>query len=289
MDVLEERILPIDTRFLYNVFKLGDNPVRLVGTGSLASQDYPADIDMLSVIKTKYSPASLYADFQKVFNRIDNKNKLFFIEFKIQQKARKGEKEQEKHKIFKMYDLKPDLFDAYFNRNTELCKIDAIIWNEGRFKEVSCIYFFDALEMDKEKYIRILLDDGKQYYESGKIYKSLKRLMLAAKYSTPPDTSLIIVITRFFNSMVGKLYELDNVIQAGLIYMEKFGYDARMKSFIKNLGFGTLSPAKLKELSENYQHLINREAKRFYEFYNLPVGNLPRWASIKQRLQINSS
>jgi hypothetical protein len=286
MDVLQERILPIDTGFLYNVFQLGDNPVRLVGTGSLASQDYPADIDMLSVIKTKYSPSRLYKDFEKVFSRIDNKNKLFFIEFKIQQKEdEKGD--VEKHKIFKMYDLKPNLFDAYFNKNTELCKIDAIIWNEGRFKEVSCIYFFGNLEMDREKYIRTLLDDGKHYYEDGKIYKSLKRLMLSAKYSTPPDKNLIIVITRFFNSMVGKLYELDNVIQAGLIYMDKFGFDARMKMFIKNLGFGTLSPANLKKVSEQYQHLINSEAKRFYEFYNLPVGELPRYNSIKQRLQIN--
>lgn len=286
MDVLEERVLPIDTRFLYNTLQLGNNPVRLVGTGSLASQDYPADVDMLSIIKTKYSPARLYKDFQAIFDKIDNENKLFFVEFKIQQKA-DSDGEVEKHKIFKMYHLNPDLFDAYFNKNTELCKIDALIWNEGKFKEVSCIYFFGGLEMDKAKYIRTLLDDGKHYYESGKIYKSLKRLMLSAKYSTPPDKNLIIVITRFFNSMVGKLYELDNVIQAGLIYMDKFGYDARMKMFIRNLGFGSLSPANLKKLSEHYEHLINSEAKRFYEFYNLPVGELPPYNSIKQRLQIN--
>lgn len=282
MDVLEEKYLSEQFRFLLSTLQLGNNPIRLVGTGSMASQDYPADFDFLCNVKQRYTPEKLNNDFQKIISRIDNKNKLFFIEFKLQQLAPEGT-DPIKHKVFKLEDINEDFFIANFNRNTELCKIDAILYYDGKFKEVSCIYFFGNKKLDMKKYIRTLLLDGKHYYEDGKIYKSLKRLMLSAKYSTPPDKNLIIVITRFFNSMVGKLYELDNVIQAGLIYMDKFGFDARMKMFIKNLGFGTLSPANLKKVSEQYQHLINSEAKRFYEFYNLPVGELPRYNSIIQR------
>ena len=92
MDVLEERVLPIDTRFLYNTLQLGNNPVRLVGTGSLASQDYPADVDMLSMIKTKYSPARLYKDFQAIFDKIDNESKLFLWSLRYNKKQTATEK-----------------------------------------------------------------------------------------------------------------------------------------------------------------------------------------------------
>ena len=288
MDVLEEKFLEQQFRFLLQTLQLGDNPIRLVGTGSMASQYYPADFDFLCKVEKRYTPEKLNEDFQKILSKIDNKNKLFFIEFKLQQVAPEG-KDPIKHKVFKKEDVNTDFFIANFNRNTELCKIDALIYYDGKFKEVSCIYFFGKKKLDMKKYIQVLLDDGKHYYESGKIYKSLKRLMLAGKYETPPDKNLIIVITRFFNSMIGKLYELDNVIQAGLIYFNKFGYDARMKMFIRNLGFGKMQPKMLENLSKDYQELINNEAKKFYEFYDLPVGKLPRWNSIKQRLQINSS
>jgi len=288
MDVLQEKYLDEQFRFLLETFRLGTNPIRLVGTGAMESQDYPADFDFLCNVTKRYTPEKLNNDFQKILSKIDNENKLFFIEFKLQQLAPEG-KDPIKHKVFKKKDVNIDFFIANFNTNTELCKIDALIYYDGKFKEVSCIYFFSTQKLDMKKYIRTLLDDGAHYYESGKIYKSLKRLLLAAKYENPPDKDLIIVITRFFNSMVGRLYELDNIIQAGMIYMDKFGYDARMKMFIKNLGFGSLKPKMLEKVSKDYQNLINREAKRFYEFYNLPVGELPQWGSIKQRLQINKS
>jgi hypothetical protein len=248
----------------------------------MASQYYPADFDFLSQIKKRYTPNTLFQGFQKIFSRIDN-NKLFFIEFKIQQEKEKG-KEQVKHKAFRIEDVTPEFFDAFFNQKTELCKIDCIIYYEGKFKEVSCIYFFSSKPLIMKDYIKALLDDGKQYYDSGKIYKSLKRLMLSAKYETPPDTNLIIAITRFFNSAVGKLYELDNIIQAAIIYRDKHGDDKRIKLFIQNLGFGNLNPDKLESLSKDYQKLINGEAFKFYKYYKLPVGRLPKWGSIMPKV-----
>lgn len=284
MDVLEERYLPTSTNFLYKVLKLGNNPIRLVGTGSIASQQYPADYDLLSIVKQKYTPDTLYNDFQQIINRFDN-NKLFFIEFKLQQQA-KGKADPVKHKIFNTKDLTQEFFEVYFNNKTELCKIDAILYNEGKFKEVSCIYFFQSKPLIMPEYIQALLDDGKHYYDDGKKYKSLKRLMLAAKYEDPPDKNLIIVITRFFNSAVGKLYELDNMIQAGIIYMDKFGADDRIKMFMHNLGLANVSPSKLEDISKDYQAIINGEAEKLYKAYNLPVGHLPRYNSIRPKISM---
>jgi len=279
MDVLEQKYLSTDLHFLLNVFQLGKNPIRLVGTGSMASQYYPADFDFLCKVKTKYTPAKVFEDFKKIFSKFDN-NKLFFIEFKIQQEPKKEGDEQEKHKIFDVDNLTETFFDAYFNKSTELCKIDAIIWYDGKFKEVSCIYFFSEKPLDMQKYIQVLLDDGKQYFESGKVYKSLKRLMLSAKYENPPDKNLIIAITRFFNSAVGQLYEVDNMLQACIIYMNKYGKDQRVRQFLVNIGLSGMNPDKIESLSKEYQKVINDQAMLFYKLYRLPVGELPRYNSI---------
>lgn len=288
MDVLEERYLSTNLNFLLKVLQLDDNPIRLVGTGSMSSQYYPADFDFLCQVKKEYTPETVNKAFQKIFKRFDN-NKLFFIEFKIQQKA-KGKADPEKHKFFNINDINEGSFDAFFNKNTELCKIDAILWFDGKFKEVSCIYFFQSKPLNMPEYIKALLDDGKHYYDDGKIYKSLKRLMLAAKYETPPDKNLIITITRFFNSAVGKLYELDNIIQAGLIYKNKYGNDARMHQFIRNLGLYkgniTVPADELENISKDYQKIINGEAEKLYKAYNLPIGKLPRWNSIKPKISL---
>ena len=285
MDVLEQKYLSRDLNFLLRVLQLGNNPIRLVGTGSMASQYYPADFDFLCQVKTKYTAGKLYKDFKKIFSGFDN-NKLFFIEFKLQQEPKEEGDEQEKHKRYKLEDIDLDFFEAFFKPNTELCKIDAIIWYDGKFKEVSCIYFFSSKPLDMQKYIQVLLDDGKQYFESGKVYKSLKRLMLSAKYENPPDKNLIITITRFFNSAVGQLYEVDNMLQACIIYMNKYGADARVHQFIRNIGLGSMKPDKLESLSKDYQKLINGEALKFYKHYNLPVGSLPRWNSIRPKINL---
>lgn len=278
MDVLETKYLSTDLNFMYKLLQFNNNPVRLVGTGSMASQYYPADFDFLCQVKKRPNLQNTYKEFKRIIDNIYEKNNFFFIEFKIQQLA-KGDKEPEKHKIFKRQDLTLELFQAFFNNDTELCKIDAIIFFNGVFKEVSCIYFFSNKPLNMNDYIKALLEDQEHYYDEGKYYKSLKRLMLSAKYANPPDKSLIILITRFFNSMVGKLYELDNELQACEIYRGKFGDNERVKMFIRNIGLDGLEPSKLKDLSKDYQNLINGEALKFYSLYKLPVGHLPVWGS----------
>ena len=274
MDVLQEKYLNSDLNFMYNVFKLGENKVRLVGTGSMASQYFPADFDFLCVVKDKYTKKQAYIEFKNVITRLLNNPTLFFIEFKLQQNAEKG-KDPVKHKLFKAEDLTPDFFGLYFT-NVELCKIDAIIYlKNGLMKEVSCIYFFSSKPLVMADYIQGLLDDQKHYYDEGKYYKSLKRLMLSAKYATPPDKNLIILITNLFNSSVGRLYELDNEVAACIIYMNKYGDDKRVQAFINNIGLAAMPGSHLEDLSKSYQKIINEEALKLYKKYNLPVGHLP--------------
>jgi len=281
MDILEKKYLGRDTNFLYKVLQFKNNPVDLVGTGGMASQYYPADFDFLTKISGKVNAQIAYKEFRKIFNKIQSRDDLFFIEFKIQKNDKKG-KDAQKKKIFKMEDLDEFLFDATFGSSNTvfLCKIDLLIYLDGGlFKEVSCIYFFANEALDMSTYIKALLDDQKDYEKEGKYYKSLKRLLLAAKYEDPPDKNLMVLISSLFNSYVGKLYELANEIDATIIYKNKYGSDKRVKLFIKNIGLDNVNPDKLEDLSKDYFNLINREAKKFYEVYDLKVGVLPKWNS----------
>ena len=283
MDVLETKYLSTDLNFMYKVLQYGNNKVRLVGTGSMASQYYPADFDFLCLVSKKESINKVYNNFKKIVDKIKQANNLFFIEFKIQKNAKKG-KEPEKHKVYNLNDINMKFFEAFFN-DVELCKIDLIIYlSNGAFKEVSCIYFFSNKELNMNDYIKALLDDQVYYYNEGKYYKSLKRLMLSAKYKEPIDKNLMIVITSLFNSSVGKLYELDNEIQAAIIYRDK--YDDKMareriKNFIRSIGLYNLPASKLEEVSKEYQAVINKEALKLYKKYKLPVGHLPPYNSIR--------
>ena len=282
MDILKEKYLKSDLNFMYNVFKLGNNPARLVGTGSMLSQYFPADFDFLCVVKDAptYTPTKAFEEFKKVIARLEAQPTLFFIEFKLQKNAEKG-KDPEKYKLFNTKDIDNDFFQLNFS-NVELCKIDAIVYlKNGLMKEVSCIYFFSNKPLVMADYIQGLLDDQVHYYKEKKYYKSLKRLMLSAKYETPPDKNLMIVITSLFNSSIGRLYELDNEIQACIIYMNKYGEDKRVKLFIRNIGLGNMPGEDLPKVSEAYQHIINSEALKLYKKYKLPVGNLPAFNSIR--------
>ena len=284
MDVLESKYLSTDLNFMYKVLQFGNNPIRLVGTGSMASQYYPADFDFLSLISKKGSINEVYNNFKKIVDKIKQANNLFFIEFKLQKNIKKGQKEPEKYKVYNLNDINLEFFEAYFE-DVELCKIDLIIYlSNGAFKEVSCIYFFSNKELNMNDYIKALLDDQVYYYDQGKYYKSLKRLMLSAKYKQPIDKNLIITITSLFNSAVGKLYELDNEIQAAIIYRDKYDdkmAKERIKNFIRSIGLYNLPASKLEEVSKEYQAVINREALNLYKKYKLPVGHLPPYNSIR--------
>jgi hypothetical protein len=278
MDILEKSYPKQNIISIMNMLKYNKNPLELVGTGSMKAQYYPADYDFLSKITNKLSVRDSYVEFMNILYNIHKRNDLFFVEFKIQ------DKNENKHKVFKIEDLTLKIFEKFFNDNLELCKIDCIIMLDGMFKELSVIYFFNPKKPVMSDYIQALLEDQKHYVEDKKYYKSLKRLMLAGKYENPPDKSLIISITELFNSSVGALYQLKNEIDACIIFMDKFNdklNKKRAQLFIKNIGFNDLTKEQLQQLSDEYGKLIDGEALKFYKMNKLKVGSLPKYNSVK--------
>jgi hypothetical protein len=280
MDIIEKAYPKQQIISVMNILQFNNNPIQLVGTGGLKSQLYPADYDFMSKIIYKLSVEKSYIEFKNILNDIQKQSNLFFIEFKFQMKN------EDKFKILDIGEFDKETFIKYFKPNMlEYCKIDLILNLSGHFKEVSCIYFFNTQEeFDKITYSRALLKDGKDYYDEGKYYKSLKRLMISAKNENPPDRNLMVVISKLFNSEVGKLYQKKNEIDAGIIFMNKYNdvFDGKLvKTFIKNIGLGDMSPDKLQDLSDAYGDLIDKEGLKFYEKYNLKAGELPKYNTIK--------
>ena len=267
--VLDTKILNMNNRYLYEVFRYQQNIPQVVGTASLQSQLYPADIDMLCVLDKK--PDSFNAvqtEFKNIFNRMKAYHNLFFVEFKLQNKEK-----DDKYKFFNVSDVDSGFFAKHYNPDKiDICKIDLLQYSNYKFQDVSIIYFFNKERVDMNVYYDSVLQDQKDYYEEGKYYKSLKRLMVTLKLQDPPNVNMIIGITNFFNSEVGRIYQLNNFITACLTYIEKFGYDDRVRQFLKKFKLPELPKEELEKLSKDYEKLYNKEAKKFYEHFSIPVG-----------------
>ena len=276
--VLTEKVLNKDNVDLYHIFKFKDNMPKLVGTSSLESQAYPADIDMLCPVKDKPKGAFQFKkQFQTIFKKIANTPNLFFIEFKLQNKPIGLEDDVQKFKFYKLEDVDGTFFrDNYKSDLVDLCKIDLVQYlpAKGVFQEISCIYFLNPEQIDKINYIGTLLKDQKHYCDEGKFYKSLKRFMVACKLQEPPNTNVIIGISNFFNSAVGEIYQRANYIMACQIYIEKFGVDDRVRFFIKKIGLDIMPSDELQAVADDYSKVFNHEAKLFYETYHIPIGHL---------------
>jgi hypothetical protein len=268
-NVLDEKILDKQNNYLYSVLKYKNNIPRVVGTSSLLSQNYPADVDMLCALDVKPNGFNeVQRQFKKIFDRISKTPNLFFIEFKLQ-----NVEKDDKFKFYKLDDVNGDFFAKHYNADKiDLCKIDLLQFNGGVFQEISCIYFFNKVDIDFNKYINELLNDQKEKYDEGKYYKSLKRFMVASKLQNPPNLNPIIGISNFFNSYVGKVYQLANYLMACKIYIDNFGIDDRVRMFLSNIGLKGLDPNKIDDIVADYEKLYNGEALKFYKHFEIPVG-----------------
>lgn len=269
MNILEKKFPQQDIIWAMKKLQFGDNELGLVGTSSLKSQLYAADYDFMSKIPT--IPDNAYDIFRNIIDNMTGD--LYFIEFKFQNK------DGSKFKIFKKDDFTQEAWDNYFNKDTiEYCKIDGIVFIDGICKEISVIYFFGKGGISNKDYIKALLDDNIAYYNEGKYYKSLKRIMVPCKLVEPQRLGAIVNISKLFNSKVGWLYQLKNQIDALIIFLENYkGAEAtkRAKIFLINLGLKGVPLKKLGDLSADYGKLIDREGLKFYKHYKLKPGKVP--------------
>ena len=260
MSVFEKKVPAPNLTPVLEVFQWDTYPFMLVGTGGLKLMKYPADVDGLVKVLT-YTPKSAYDNTKKIIDRIAKQPNLFFAELKLQNK------DGEKVKFFSPEEFSREAFYKFFDPETiDYIKFDCVIDLSGHFKEVSCIFFLSKDPLDMKKYQRTLFDDGVHYYESGKPFKYLKRLFMANKLKGFPDNKLLNSIADFFNGPIGKLYAIQNELDAAYIFHKKYQKpfdNMRIERFLSGVKLSGLPFEEIPLVSAQYNDLIQSEAKQF--------------------------
>jgi hypothetical protein len=269
MDILGKAFPQKQLYRVYKTLQFEDIPIELIGTGSLNKQLYPADFDFNTNVG-KSKPTRAFREFQKIFTNIKNEPNIYFIEFKFQNK------DGSKFKIYNLDELDEKVFLEHFSKDISYCKVDCIIFFGGKFKEVSSNYNFTRAP-STTKLKKSLLLEAKEYYDSGNYFKSLKRLFAAAKYEGEKYNNLLIAITEFLNSYVGKVYQRYNELKAIELFLEKYSdkFDQkRVELALKNIGLSGIPISNIDAIARDYKALFEKEALAFYKYYKLKDGKL---------------
>ena len=265
MDVLEKKYPEQQVRPYIEILKYKNENIQLLGTGSARSQLYPSDIDLFTKITTEETPDDAYSEFLDMIDEVKKRNDMYFVEFKIQQK------DGEKVKMNNINDLQNEEFKflKYFNDNIDYCKFDFVIYINGQFVELSSIYVFNKEPLDYNKLEESLSSDMMDLIKEGNYYKSLKRLFAIIKLQDNPNDSVLVSISRLFNSEVGKLYKRNSILKAIKLMQEAYpndvSKDRTMELVFSNLGFKNIED--LESIIKDYDNLINSEGKNYINQY----------------------
>lgn len=249
MNVLQKRppaLWQDQIRTVYRILKLPDIPLDLKGSASLESQRYFADYDFFCFVP-KMNGKDFYNIFTDIRDRLFNDPNVFPIETKI-------ERDGKKYRFFKNEPL-----DKKVCSDVDLIKIDIIVQIQNQFTEVSCLYSFQN-PMSKDEYIQNLESEMKELIKEGSYYKALKRLF--SIFRIEKDNKNLILLTRYFNSEDGKLYQKISNIEA-IQKLEEYYKDemAQIKVSLKDLGVTSSSVEKEKKQMLNK---INKNAKKMF-------------------------
>jgi len=242
-----------DEKELFQRYKLFNYPIYVVGSYSMASQRYTADIDALSLISGNKDYKKFNEQIKIKLRDLELDYDIFFIEFKIQYS------DGTKKKFFNYDDV--EIPEKNFN-NIYYLKLDTIVFLNGVFKEFSINYYFK----EPDDFIRDLKKDIVKFKKEGLYLKAVKRYFSIAKFND--DRVSAKLITQFLNSKTGKDYELYNNLQTIIMLLANYGEDIKVRDKVRvilnQIGikpFVSEIKNKIKILSKE----VNAEAKIFLE------------------------
>lgn len=259
--------LPNNIQDIISKLKMFNNHLILIGSASLQNQIFTGDYDFMSNIGNTHEPLEVYQELNKILNYITTNNQLYFIELKLQ--SIDGEKRKWNNKE----EVTFQDFEESF-KNISYIKIDFILNDNNIFTEVSVNYNFEIKENNND-IISSLLKEIQKLKDEGKYYKMLKR-----KYSiylnlrrTPEIIKLKKELTKIFNGDLGKLYKKKSNLEALDLLHNNYKDDdtkSRILLNLREIGEKKLNINKMKNLIENYNKILNKEAQKLNKFFPLP-------------------
>jgi len=265
MDILEQKsindyndlIMKLTTKL-----KFGDNKILFKGSSAYKTQYFFSDYDLYSLITKKYTAEEAYNNMKKILDYIvsDNKNNLYFMELKIQQK------DGTKFKWFPNDKFDRKTFVKYFS-DVDFIKLDIIIYYEYRFTELSVNYQFNETLSGEEDYIASLEKNIKELKDDDLYYKILKRLF--GIYKAQNKKEQLIILTKFFNSDYGNMYQVSSNLDAINKILKE--YDDKPTHDKININLKYIKHPNItnfEETVEKNMNIINKKAKVIYNSLN---------------------
>ena len=246
MNILEKRKINSQITDIVKKLIFKNHKIKLAGSASLASQKYFSDYDFICKVMRKYKQKTIYDEFKRILEYSDER--LYFMEFKVQY----------------MDDTKIKIYDKKIKRamfkNLDYVKIDYILWFEYQFKEVSVIYSF----YNVKKTIFDIKKDYDELVREGSYYKALKRLFSMKKLEMASGKTEVLRLTTFFNSDMGKLYELNSNLKT-IQLLKTMHYDRPTQKRIEiNLKYLKIDPtSNLEEMIKHNDIKLNNAAEKY--------------------------
>ena len=249
MNITEKRYIPQDLYPFVKTLQYDKTPIKLLGSAGTASQRYYSDYDMFSSVSSN-DCKKVYDTINSIIERAENNPNMYFIEYKLQR--RQGTTPQ------KIREIPDDLkkFCEYF-RNVEYIKLDYIVRIQNKFIELSIIYSFSRGEEDFRESVK---KDIRELCEEGKYYKVLKRIfsIVSKERKSIDRDNKLILLTNFFNSDVGKMYQDASNLRAIKLLLENYeDEDTRRKAEL-NLRDLKMKLSDIGKLERKY----NKEAEK---------------------------
>lgn len=200
MDVFEKKSTNRFLKPFLEVLRFGNYSYDIIGSYSLASQKYAGDIDVNTIIDGRKDPLYVNDMIRQIIDRINRKEDMYFIEFKIQYKN--GTKK-------KFYP--PDLNDIKIPEKNfdkiDFLKFDFIIFFDGVFQDLSMNYLLGAIDKETigKNSKKEINKDIIELTKKGHYYKIVKRLFTIAKLDK--DYPRALNLTRYLNTNTGDEYK----------------------------------------------------------------------------------
>lgn len=226
MDIVAERIVSGDIVAIENKLRFKDEKIVVAGSASLASQQYPSDIDLFSKIDKPISAPKIYNEIRHILKKTGSDRRFYPIEIKAQNiNGSKTKWNRDK-------DFTRTAFLRSIN-NLDFIKLDYVINDNNIFKEVSIIYFFKEATSPNEDIKKELEDEIAEYKRDGNLFKAMKRQF--SVYNIEDNKEAMVKLSKLFNSHIGKLYQKNANLKAIKLLLERHNDEDTRKRVAINL------------------------------------------------------
>ena len=231
MDISQKREIPQHLYTFVKALKYDANPILLLGTAGLESQQYYGDFDLFTKVSNKESGDKIYDKIMKIVHKMDSFNDAYFIELKLQTS-------KSKVKFHTIEEINKVDFEKFY-KDLDFIKLDYVIRVNNKFIELSIIYSFNEMFNNDEEFFKSISDDIEELKKEGNYFKSLKRIFAIYNNKRIKDklenTKNYIYLSKFLNSEYGKLYMETSNLKAIKLLLEHYDDEETIKRVLLNL------------------------------------------------------